>query len=559
MKEKSIKNTIFLTVSISLLGLAVVLFITQGLFESKRSYKNTQELILEQIELVAAKLDIYSIENQKKYVAKTLFNLKQISSVQLFDRNCNSLNKRPINFNNNWDCKGTVSDKFVVYKSNSSLSDTDGAIKYILAEVNQSKLVILSWSALFMMFLTFLFLLMTLFVLNYFFNKRIMMPLDKLKELVGTSGAMSYSGNYNLPIELKPIFNDVVRRDEVIRQKNIEINNISKEGVRNKMRKEFAHNIKFPLTLIRDFILEEKSVKENKAAYLNALNDLEILSEKLSKEGLQTAQELNIVTLSEELISSKVTESKNHNGHIDIKLNYQDKNIKVYFEHVELRSILSNLINNSKESTEVGQKCLIEISIKLIDKNVVLKVKDNGSGISADLIKKVFKKGATFNKPGGSGVGLYHARKIINKYDGTINIESEKNTGTVVTINLPNVKSDYLFHGEKPFKNAMIEDYELSQSVWLEQAIKDNKSFIVFSSPSEFENNSDLIDQAASIYIDSNFPDTKIKGEDWSKKIYENGFKNLFMCTTKNINLDKYSWIKGIANKNKPFQLKNIN
>ena len=113
--------------------LALLIFATQSYIESKRSYKITQELVTEQIELVLAKLDIYRVENQKKYVAKTLYNLKHISSVKIFDKSCNALNQRPINFNTTWNCGESTSNDFVVYKSSSSLSDSGGSIKYAVS------------------------------------------------------------------------------------------------------------------------------------------------------------------------------------------------------------------------------------------------------------------------------------------------------------------------------------------------------------------------------------------------------------------------------------------
>ena len=104
----------------------------------------------------------------------------------------------------------------------------------------------------------------------------------------------------------------------------------------------------------------------------------------------------------------------------------------------------------------------------------------------------------------------------------------------------------------------MVEDYELSQVVWHEQAVEEDKSFIVFSNPAEFEENISTIDKNANIYVDSNFPDTKVKGEDWAKSLFNSGFENIYLCSTKSINISGYSWIKGKADKNKPFKQINL-
>ena len=82
-------------------------------------------------------------------------------------------------------------------------------------------------------------------------------------------------------------------------------------------------------------------------------------------------------------------------------------------------------------------------------------------------------------------------------------------------------------------------------------------SFAAFSSPSEFESNIRDIDENATIYLDSNFPDTDIKGEDWSEKLFNLGFTKIYMCSTNKINTDEYLWLSGAVDKNKPFSLDN--
>ena len=201
-----------------------------------------------------------TLQNKSQFnftIAKTLYNLKHVSSVKIFDKDCNAVNQRPINFNVTWNCEEALSNNFVIYESPSSLSDSEGAIKYVLVKLNPAKIAGFSGYAVYMMLITFLFILLTLVILNYFFTDRILKPLQKLKKLVGTSGVLSFKSDSKLPIELKPIFDDVVRRDEVIHQKNIELNNMSNEVTKTEMRKEFAHNIKFPLTYSRLYFRKE--------------------------------------------------------------------------------------------------------------------------------------------------------------------------------------------------------------------------------------------------------------------------------------------------------------
>ncbi|MBI4655215.1 MAG: sensor histidine kinase [Elusimicrobia bacterium] len=81
----------------------------------------------------------------------------------------------------------------------------------------------------------------------------------------------------------------------------------------------------------------------------------------------------------------------------------------------------------------------VEISVGLNEKNVELKIKDNGKGIPKELLSDLGKKGRSSGKEDGSGLGLYHAKTNIERWGGRLTIESEPNKGAEVTITLPTV------------------------------------------------------------------------------------------------------------------------
>ena len=70
---------------------------------------------------------------------------------------------------------------------------------------------------------------------------------------------------------------------------------------------------------------------------------------------------------------------------------------------------------------------------------IYIAFKDNGSGIPAGVMDKVFEPFMSFGKKHGVGLGLPIAEKIVKEHDGKITITSDA-SGTVVTITLPIVK-----------------------------------------------------------------------------------------------------------------------
>lgn len=99
--------------------------------------------------------------------------------------------------------------------------------------------------------------------------------------------------------------------------------------------------------------------------------------------------------------------------------------------------IINNLIQNSiKALSNVTYPKLIYVSIKIEGENVVIKVCDNGIGIKDENKDKIFK--LHFTTTNGSGIGLYHARYIIESINGNISyLGSEDNYKTVFTLKFP--------------------------------------------------------------------------------------------------------------------------
>jgi signal transduction histidine kinase len=117
----------------------------------------------------------------------------------------------------------------------------------------------------------------------------------------------------------------------------------------------------------------------------------------------------------------------------------------LYADRAQIEQVLINLIKNAYESgaTEV------ELSAQQLPSprrggggeavgsgsGVRLLVRDNGSGMPADVLEHAFIPFYT-TKPTGTGIGLSLCRQIILKHGGTIHIESEENKGTTITINI---------------------------------------------------------------------------------------------------------------------------
>ena len=125
---------------------------------------------------------------------------------------------------------------------------------------------------------------------------------------------------------------------------------------------------------------------------------------------------------------------------ITISYEVPEEQVNVKAGEEELEKVLNNLISNAVKYTPTGGN--ISVVLRLVDKQVTLRVKDNGIGISSEDVPKIFNeffrtKEAKVIDPDGSGLGLPFVKKIVESVGGTIRVESEKGQGTEFMVTFP--------------------------------------------------------------------------------------------------------------------------
>lgn len=118
----------------------------------------------------------------------------------------------------------------------------------------------------------------------------------------------------------------------------------------------------------------------------------------------------------------------------------------LYYVHIDpdrMREVITNLFDNAVKYTETGK-----ISIGLTGNNDVIQffIRDTGHGIPADDVPHLFQKfyrvdNSSTRTIGGTGLGLFISRKIVELYNGRIWVESEAGKGSTFYINLPRLST----------------------------------------------------------------------------------------------------------------------
>lgn len=115
------------------------------------------------------------------------------------------------------------------------------------------------------------------------------------------------------------------------------------------------------------------------------------------------------------------------------------QNVSLNANENDLKHLLINLINNSKEAMIDADIPKTQRSIKLssIDyiENTYLIVHDSGKGIPEDIINNIFEAHFTTKEDnGGTGIGLYMCKQIVEKYNGFIKAENVNGAKFIISI-----------------------------------------------------------------------------------------------------------------------------
>jgi two-component system, NtrC family, sensor kinase len=109
----------------------------------------------------------------------------------------------------------------------------------------------------------------------------------------------------------------------------------------------------------------------------------------------------------------------------------------------QLQRVLVNLLVNARQATRPGGTVRVRLEVDASAAEVVLQIRDSGSGIAPDVLPRIFdpyfstKAGPDASGRGGTGIGLASCKEIIDAHRGRIRVDSSVGKGTAFTIRLP--------------------------------------------------------------------------------------------------------------------------
>jgi len=210
---------------------------------------------------------------------------------------------------------------------------------------------------------------------------------------------------------------------------------------RNQLLLDVSHEMRSPLTRVK-VAMELIPESPNKMSINEDIAEMEqMLTEILETERLSsTHQNLTLArTNLPEIIRDIANKYKNSKPGLD--LSGLPETCLVNGDTERLKICLRNIIENSLKFSPGSDKPT-KISIETSESDHVIKIQDYGQGIPESNLPFIFEPfyrvdKSRSKKTGGYGLGMNLCKKIIEAHNGTIEIESEENEGTLVIIKLP--------------------------------------------------------------------------------------------------------------------------
>ena len=227
--------------------------------------------------------------------------------------------------------------------------------------------------------------------------------------------------------------------------------------IKNDFINNMTHEFKTPLATIslavdalrNDKVLQDRTKmdyfsgiikEENKR--MNKHVETILQAAVMDRQELQlNKQPIHVHDLIHEIMDNYVLQLEDKQGSADLSLNARLDLIEA--DPVHFRNLISNLIDNAVKYSK--ENLLVKITTHSTNKNLVIRVEDNGIGMSKETVRRIFEKfyrahTGNIHNVKGFGLGMSYVKTIVDAHHGKIKVESVLGKGSSFTLEIP------LFH-----------------------------------------------------------------------------------------------------------------
>ncbi len=244
---------------------------------------------------------------------------------------------------------------------------------------------------------------------------------------------------------------------------------------------QVSHDIRSPLaalnTVLRNLSLlpeDQRTLIQNAVSRINDIaNNLlvEYRDDPKNAQSLSSKKQGQPQLLSS-LVDAIMSEKKAQTSGQDIELSLNIEpsafGLFVIIDPIQFKSMISNLLNNAIEA--IDKQGQVSVQLGKYQNKLHITINDTGKGIAPDVLNKIKHGGVSYQKQGGTGIGIASAITLIKNCHGDFDMTSTVNQGTTVTIDLPRTPAPTWFQEELLLTPGMtlvvLDDDESIHAIW---------------------------------------------------------------------------------------------
>ncbi len=211
-----------------------------------------------------------------------------------------------------------------------------------------------------------------------------------------------------------------------------------------RLSAEIAHRLKNPLGIINNAAYTlNRSLAAEKAS---SREQIQIVREEVERADRILTELMDYARLAEgkvekldvvEELERAIVQVFPPAAKFDVKLerNYLPHLPALMMQRIHFSEVVVNILKNAREAVPAGGRITIQAHYEE-DYNVVLTISDNGPGIPADKVERIFEAYFT-TKEKGTGLGLAIVKHNVEIYGGSVRVESKLGHGTLFRLKFP--------------------------------------------------------------------------------------------------------------------------
>ncbi len=180
-------------------------------------------------------------------------------------------------------------------------------------------------------------------------------------------------------------------------------------------------------------IIKEENVRMNK--HVETILQAALMDRKELK---LNRTEIHLHEMLQQVVENYQLQLENKNGEVQTLFNA--KNDLVSVDEVHFANLLSNLIDNAIKYS--NDSIFIKVSTHSTSKQLIIRIEDNGIGMSKETVKRIFEKfyrahTGNLHNVKGFGLGMSYVKTVIDAHKGKMRVESTLGKGSIFTIEIP--------------------------------------------------------------------------------------------------------------------------